>query len=152
MKKTVALGNLLVLLSYVAYLIPTASATSTPDAPEPVSLDGIINADSDDTLAFTPDGNTVFFDRSEGKHKTILISRKVSGHWSKPEVASFSGTWFDQDPVVSPDGSYLLFDSDRPVKPGSKPLIQDYFVGGLAPGSNIWRVGHKGGGWGSLYG
>lgn len=149
MKKTGALVYSLFLLACVVHLMPTASATNILDAPEPVSLDGIIHNDSDDTLAFTPDGNTVFFDRSEGKHKTILISHKVSGHWSKPQVASFSGNWFDQDPVVSPDGFYLLFDSDRPVTPGSKPLIQDYFVGGLAPGSNIWRVDHEGGGWGA---
>jgi hypothetical protein len=147
MTKTVAFVHLLFLLACVVHLKPAALATTTPSAPERVSLDGIINADSDDTLAFTPDGNTVFFDRSEGKHKTILISHKVNGRWSKPQVASFSGNWFDQDPVVAPDGSYLLFDSDRPVKPGSKPLTQDYFVGGLAPGSNIWRVDHKGEEW-----
>jgi hypothetical protein len=149
MTKSGTLLHSLFLLACVAHLMPVALATNTPDAPERVSLDGIIDADSDDTLAFTPDGNTVFFDRSEGKHKTILISHKVSGHWSKPQVASFSGNWFDQDPVVSPDGSYLLFDSDRPANPGSKPLTQDYFVGGLAPGSNIWRVDHEGEGWGA---
>jgi hypothetical protein len=114
----------------------------------PVTLDGNIHADSDDTLTFTPDGNTVFFDRSEGQHKTVMVSRRLHGHWSKPEVASFSGRWFDQDPLVAPDGSYLLFNSDRPVEAGGKPLTQNYFVGGVAPGSNIWRVSRKGDGWG----
>ena len=126
----------------------THAGHATTAAPQAVTLDGIIHPDSDDTLAFTPDGNTVFFDRSEGKHKTIMVSHRVGGHWSQPEVAGFSGHWFDQDPVMAPDGSYLLFDSDRPPAPGSQPLTQDYFVGGAAPGSNIWRVDRQADSWG----
>ncbi len=114
----------------------------------PMTLGGVIHPDSDDTLAFTPDGNAVFFDRSEGPHKTIMVSHRSGKHWSAPQVASFSGHWFDQDPVIAPDGRYMLFDSDRPVVPGGKPLTQDYFVGGRGPGSNIWRVERKGDGWG----
>jgi hypothetical protein len=120
------------------------AATSTP---EQVTLGGIIHPESDDTPAFTPDGTTVFFDRSEGPHKTIMVSHKVHGRWSAPKVASFSGHWFDQDPVIAPDGSYLLFNTDRPVTSGGKPLVQDYF-GKPAPGSNIWKVERKGDGWG----
>ena len=114
----------------------------------PVTLDGIIHADSDDTLAFTPDGDTVFFDRSEGQHKTIMVAHRTGGHWSAPQVAGFSGQWFDQDPLVAPDGSYLLFNSDRPVRPGGGPLKQNYFPSGPGPGSNIWRVDRVSGGWG----
>jgi hypothetical protein len=42
----------------------------------------------------------------------------------------------------------MLFNSDRPVRPGGKPLTQNYFGGGItAPGSNIWRVDHTASGW-----
>ena len=126
----------------------SAAREIEPVAVTPVRLSGIINQDSDDTLAFTPDRITVFFDRSEGKRKTIMVSHRVKGRWSAPEIASFSGTWFDQDPVVAPDGSYLLFNSNRPVKPGDEALVQSYFAGGPGPGSNIWRVDRKGNGWG----
>jgi hypothetical protein len=129
-----------------------AASAAAPIAtmPELVTLDGILHPDSDDTLAFTPDRNTVLFDRSEGSRKTIMISRKVNGAWSVPQVASFSGRWFDQDPVVAPDGSYMLFDSDRPVTSGGTPLVQSYFNRGRpAPGANIWKVERKGDGWGS---
>ncbi|HEY3949560.1 hypothetical protein [Phenylobacterium sp.] len=125
------------------------SAAPAPAASRTVTLDGILHPDSDDTVAFTPDGNTVFFDRSEGPRKMIMVSVRIRGHWSPPRVAGFSGRWFDQDPVVAPDGRYLLFNSDRPATPGGKPLVQDYFRGGPAPGSNIWRVDRKGAGWGA---
>ena len=129
---------------------PFTPAAHTPEpTATPITLAGIIHSDSDDTLAFTPDGNTVFFDRSEGKHKTIMVSHRIGGRWSLPQVASFSGQWFDQDPVVAPDGSYMLFDSDRPTEPGGKPLAQSYFVGGEGPGANIWRVDRIGNDWGT---
>jgi WD40-like Beta Propeller Repeat len=130
-------------------LLGSVFAADTPSrASRPAALGGIIHADSDDTLAFTPDGNTVFFDRSSGKHKTIMVAHRYDGRWSTPAVATFSGHWFDQDPVVAPDGTYLLFDSDRPVVPGGKPLRQNYFAGGVAPGSNVWRVDRHGDRWG----
>jgi hypothetical protein len=133
---------------FFALAVAAASPAFATEA-APVTLGGIIHPDSDDTLAFTPDGNTVFFDRSEGTHKTVMVSHRADGRWSPPQVATFSGHWFDQDPVVAPDGSYLLFNSDRPVQPGGNPLTQNYFGGGVtAPGSNIWRVDHTASGWG----
>lgn len=136
-------------LTMVAISAPAVVATTQNTKPESVTLDGVLNPRFNDTPAFTPDGKTVFFDRSAGSHKTIMVSHKVGGHWSTPEVASFSGHWFDQDPVVAPDGSYLLFDSDRPTRAGGKPLMQRYFNNHKpAPGSNIWKVKRNGDGWG----
>jgi hypothetical protein len=83
-----------------------------PQCQRRLTLGGIINQDSDDTLAFAPDGNTVFFDRSESPRKTIMVSHRINGHWSPPQAASFSGRWFDQDPLVAPNGRFLLFNSD----------------------------------------
>jgi hypothetical protein len=119
-----------------------------PPAVTPMTLGGIIDQESDDTLAFTPDGKTVFFDRSNGPHKTIMVSHRVHRQWSLPQPASFSGQWFDQDPLVAPDGSFILFNSDRPVNSDGKPLVQNYFAGGPGPGSNLWRVDRKGDHWG----
>lgn len=117
-------------------------------APHPVNLGPSLSFDTDDTPEFSADGDTAFFDRSPtAATKTIMIARKAGGVWSKAEVAPFSGRWFDQNPVLAPDGSYLLFDSDRPVTPGGKPLVQTLF-GRPQPGSNIWRVDRRGRGWG----
>ncbi len=140
----------------LSILVLTAAATLAAAGAAPtqtgtkMSLDGVINQDTDDTLAFTPDGNAVFFDRSEGAHKTVMISHRRGGRWAPAEVAPFSGHWFDQDPVVSPDGRYMLFNSDRPTPQSAAPLVQTYFSKTGAPGSNIWRVDRKGAGWGEL--
>lgn len=48
---------------------------------------------------------------------------------------------------MAPDGSFLLFNSDRPASVGGKPLVQNYFKGGPGPGSNLWRVDRKGNHW-----
>jgi hypothetical protein len=147
MKHTATIRSLLA----AGLLLTTAgalAADTTAATPRPVTLGGILHPDSDDTLAFTPDGNTVFFDRSAGKRKTIMVAHRIDGRWSQPAVADFSGRWFDQDPVMAPDGSYLLFDSDRPSTPGGQPLTQDYFTGGAGPGSNLWRVDRHGDRWG----
>jgi hypothetical protein len=127
---------------------PVLATEIVPGPVTPVTLGGIIDQDSDDTLAFTPDGNTVFFDRSVGRRKTIMVSHRINGYWYAPKPASFSGRWFDQDPIVAPDGTFLLFNSDRPVSSSTKPLVQSYFAGGPGPGSNIWRVNRKGDRWG----
>jgi hypothetical protein len=111
-----------------------------------VTLDGVLNQNTDDSPEFTPDGNTVFFDRSTGSNKFIMISHRVHGRWTRAQVAPFSGHWFDQNPVVSPDGAFLLFDSNRPVVDGGKPLVQDFF-GKPGPGSNLWRVRRRGEVW-----
>ncbi|MGH8372318.1 MAG: hypothetical protein ACRETO_06270, partial [Gammaproteobacteria bacterium] len=150
MKHSMTLVVLMMVGSVISATPIFADAASTQTArPQRVTLGGIIHSDTDDTLAFTPDSNTVFFDRSSGPHKTIMVSHKTNGHWSSPQVASFSGHWFDQDPVVAPDGSYLLFNSDRPIKVGDKPLRQNYFGNHTwAPGSNIWKVKRDGESWG----
>lgn len=124
------------------------AAEASKALPVAVTLGGIIHPASDDTLVFTPDGNTVFFDRSEGKHKTIMVSHKVGGRWSQPQAAGFSGRWYDQDPALAPDGSYIVFSSDRPVAPGGKRLVRET-DGKAYHGGNLWEVERKGGQWGA---
>ncbi|MDE3172410.1 MAG: hypothetical protein KGN74_04995 [Gemmatimonadota bacterium] len=123
-----------------------AAAFAGHPAPTPVGLGTALRFETDDTPVFTGDGNTAFFDRQVGPHKTVMIAHKVRGAWRPAHAAPFSGRWFDQNPELAPDGSYLLFDSDRPVSPGGRPLVQSYF-GRPQPGSNIWRVDRRGSGW-----
>jgi WD40-like Beta Propeller Repeat len=140
--------SFVVAMASIFWSFPIVASQIVPLSVTSVTLGGIINQDSDDTLAFTPDGDTVFFDRSNGPRKTIMVSHRIKGRWSPPQPASFSGRWFDQNPLVAPDGSFLLFNSDRPVRAGGEPLVQNYFPSGPGPGSNIWRVDRKEDHWG----
>lgn len=71
-------------------------------------------------ITFTPDGKTAYYTVADGffpgtRRATIMVSHLRDGAWSLPEVASFSGTYSDIDPFVSPDGQRLYFSSIRPV-------------------------------------
>jgi Tol biopolymer transport system component len=98
--------------------------------------------------AFTPDGATVYFMRGNGDGFTVLESQRTGNGWSTPRPAPFSGRWRDLDPTMAPDGSYLLFVSNRPVR-GDVPIDMTY-KGQRHPGGgmNLWRVDRKGTGWG----
>ena len=119
----------------------------TPEVFAPGVVSGPVN---DAAPAFSPDGETVYFHRS-GPSMTaaILVSHRQHGVWSKPVIAAFSGRWQDIEPAMAPDGSYLIFSSNRPVAPGGKVLDgcwnSQHYPGG---GGNLWRVDRVGSGWG----
>lgn len=79
------------------------------------------------------------YDTSFGA-QTILFSEQDEDGWQEPEVAPFSGTWNDRAPRFTPDGSTLVFTSNRPRERG-----------GSAGDMNIWRVERATGGWGDPY-
>lgn len=112
---------------------------------------GVISGPVHDAApAFSPDGQWVYFHRSgPAFYGVILVAHQRNGVWSKPEIASFSGSWSDIEPAMAPDGSYLVFSSNRPVAPGGAVLNgcwnSQHFAGG---GGNLWRVDRKGTGWG----
>jgi Tol biopolymer transport system component len=98
--------------------------------------------------AFTPDGQTVYFSRQNANVQIILESHKTSTGWSEPAIAPFSGVWNDLEPAMSPDGSYLIFISNRPAQEGGAPL--DGAWGGKVykgNGGNLWRVDRTKNGW-----
>jgi Tol biopolymer transport system component len=87
-------------------------------APPVLFAPGVVSTpDFQFNAAFTPDGNTVYFSKSDpGFNRiTIVLSRRRNGQWTTPEVAPFSGIWKDTDPFVAPDGSKLFFISNRPT-------------------------------------
>ena len=116
--------------------------------PKPFAPEAAWPAGFDAAPAFTPDGRTVFFTHSEGEKRAIMVSHRVKGVWTTPQVASFSGTWRDIEPYMAPDGAYLVFISNRPAQPGGKPL-DGFFSGKAQPGKggNLWRVDRRGSGW-----
>lgn len=143
----------ILLIALLVIVCPgSAAAQAAPVRVQPptVFAPGVISLASHEAApAFTPDGRTVFFQRGNPSESTILVSHREHGHWSKPVVAPFSGKWNDMEPAMSPDGSYLVFVSSRPITPGGQQ-IDGFFNGKRQEGSggNIWRVDRDGDGWG----
>lgn len=135
-----------------AALLAFAVNVHAESAPTVFAPGVISGPEHDSAPAFSPDGKTVWFGRSSGSHSTILVSHVVDHRWTKPQTASFSGTWSDMEPAMAPDGSYLVFISNRPAPGGTAPLDGDFmgkhFPGG---GGNLWRVDRVGDGWGKPY-
>jgi len=93
---------------------------------------------SDDPPTATPDGRTMLFQREGAHNSKIFESHLIKGRWSTPLVTSFSGSWLDQFPAMSPDGTYLIFESDRPIAAGAATT---------EPVANLWRVDGTRSGW-----
>jgi hypothetical protein len=68
-------------MTWTCFISSPLTEAIAPLAITHVTLGGIINQDSDDTLAFTPDRNTVFFDRSdESGIQRFSLSPWVQAH------------------------------------------------------------------------
>ena len=81
---------------------------------------------------FTPDGRELCFssfDTRTKKDRILCLSREADV-WTGPAVASFSGTYSDNDARISPDGLRLLFRSRRPLpgRTGPEEHFYTWFV------------------------
>ncbi|WP_421828171.1 hypothetical protein [Larkinella sp.] len=92
-------------------------------------------------LTISPDSKIALWVRSNGKRDTLKImeSRKNNGTWSTPVVASFSsptGEWKDIDPLFSPDGKTVLFQSNRST--GRSADRKDFDIWAVTLANNQW--------------
>jgi Tol biopolymer transport system component len=110
-------------------------ALATPEIFAPGTISGPSGVDC---LTFSPDGNTVYFDQQAGWNGFIMESHRVGSGWSTPQIAPFSGQWQDHDPAMAPDGSFLVYTSNRAAVAG-RPALH---------GGQLWRVDRRGDGWG----
>lgn len=128
-----------------------AHAGDSPSQAPEIFAPGVVSgAANEDCAAFTPDGDTVFFDRINWPNAAIMVSHRVRDSWSAPTVAPFSGQWLDHDVAMAPDGSFLVFSSNRPDHEDGKALDAVMANGKVSAGSggHLWRVDRKGNGWG----
>lgn len=135
-------------LFLVACCIGATASAASPKSPS-LFAPGVISGPANDlSPAFTPDGRTVFFTRSNASYSFVLVSHRNGDTWSNPGIAPFSGRWKDLEPTMSPDGSFLIFVSNRPSAEGKGPL-DGVFNGKTYPGGggNLWRVDRHGDRW-----
>lgn len=104
-------------LAFFCLLMFSTGITSAQQTPE-LLQPGIISNGGVFGFTLSPDSRVALWVLSNGKRDTLKImeSRKTRGKWSAPQVASFStatGAWKDIDPVFSPDGKKVLFQSTR---------------------------------------
>lgn len=126
-----------ILLLVASLITALVSAQKTTQVFEP----GIISSGGDFGLTISSDSKTAFWVRSNGGRDTLIIlqSEKRNGKWQKPVPASFStanAEWKDIDPVFSPDGKTVLFQSNRPV-PG-KPQRKGFDIWQSTKTKNGW--------------
>lgn len=144
--------KLTILLSMLILCTDASHATTLPASPH-IFAPGVISGPlSDGSITFSADGKTAFFWRSEGGNRaSIYESDLASKNWSTPRRVAFSGKWRDLDPAMAPDGSFLLFVSNRPATPDGKRLDAVDKQGKVYPGfgMNIWRVDRHGERWGA---
>jgi Tol biopolymer transport system component len=114
--------------------VHAASGTSPPEIFAPGAISGPSGVDC---LTFSPDGHTVYFDQQAGWNGFIMESHRVANGWSTPQIAPFSGQWQDHDPAMAPDGSFLVYTSNRADMTGGPALH----------GGHLWRVDRRGDGW-----
>jgi Tol biopolymer transport system component len=91
--------------------------------------------------AFMPGGQEVYFsamDFSIRFSEKIFVMKMSDGVWGPPEVASFSGNFFDGSPSISSDGKYLFFSSARTMDQKETNENRD---------RNIWFVERNGYEW-----
>jgi Tol biopolymer transport system component len=112
--------------------------------PEPrIFAEGVVSTEDDESNgSFSLDGSEFFFAKANltttfPRLGILCVSRFRNGHWSEPEVLSFSGgQYLDLSPRLSPDGNTMFFASTR-IVPGVS-----------ARALRIWSVRRTANGWG----
>ncbi len=86
---------------------------------------------------FSIDGREVYFRIAQAPHGIIAFMKRENNVWSEPEIASFSGRYFDGVPSMTLDGKRLYFASYRPLTGKGKPKSDE----------DIWYVERTASGW-----
>jgi Tol biopolymer transport system component len=155
MKKYVADG-LPVLLVVLMMLYATKIRAQATDTLPPVKVIAFApgelptKAISSAAPAFTPDGKIVILGQSfTPGNISIMEAHLDDDNWSAPEMPDFSGKYRDLEPVFSPDGTYVIFASNRPAKAKGQE-IDGYYNGRhlAAKGGNLWKMKYAKRDWG----
>ncbi|MFQ5420658.1 MAG: hypothetical protein ACE5EY_09905, partial [Anaerolineae bacterium] len=104
--------------------------------PEQFSPDFITTDGGDFAGTFSPDGKAFFFTKDEdstGDYR-LWFTRMEDGGWTEPGRAPFACDCFEYEALMTPDGRFLLYGSQRPYQGTDK--------------ERIWVVERTDSGWG----
>lgn len=105
-----------------------------PFAPEIISTED----NSEFELSFSADGLTTYFSRRAPEEKQkIYVSDFKNGTWTTPKLAEFS-TDRDEAAMITPNGKFLFFGSERPIP--NKPSKGNFDM-------NVWMMEKTASGW-----
>ena len=92
------------------------------------------------TVSFTPEGKECYLTVESRDYNggTIMVSKLENERWTTPEPAPISGTYREIDPLITPDGSKMLFCTNRPVNEGD-PVTRNM---------DMWMMERVGKSWG----
>lgn len=91
------------------------------------------------SVIISPENGDIYFTRKTGKNNTIFYTTLEKDKYVQPQIASFSGKFFDGAPALSADGSRLFFGSRRPLQ-NTSDSQKDF---------DIWVVEKTTDGWGT---
>lgn len=109
-----------------------------PGSAQKTFLPGLVSKDTVDFgSAFSPDGRSFYFARSENNRSHIYVTHHDGKSWTEPIVVQFiAGDYADADPAFAPDGK-LYFISTRPKDQMDK--LPDYDIWFVTPlGDGRW--------------
>lgn len=131
---------LLFLITRCSSLSDSSSLIPYPAAPRKDSvanfLPGIVSKPGDSVdfnAAFSPDGKSFYFSRTQNRQWDILLTRYEHGSWSAPRVLFENYQYSECDPAFGPDGS-LYFISNAPKD--TNDTIPDFDIWFVRPQEN----------------
>ena len=116
---------------------PSESALTYWEAPQPITVElfepGVVNSTWPEfAITFTASGDTAYFNRTIKDRSQLAIMRTIrqDGVWQAPDVAEFSGHFFDVDPFVAPGGGVFFSSRQRDPDRNGLESFDHWFWGG----------------------
>jgi hypothetical protein len=79
-------------------------------------------------ITFSPDGTECFITQIIDSVQTLLTSKETGGSWPDLSVPPFSGTYFDMESHITPDGERMYFGSMRPLTGVTPGFLYQWYV------------------------
>lgn len=101
-----------------------------PNNQSQIFAPGIISTEEnhDYAISFHPNGQELLLStRIYGEENYLINMKFENNHWSAPEAPSFASDFPEGEPIFSPDGQYIYFQSRRPA-PGSIESNYDAWI------------------------